>query len=799
MRISLQLSDLLLVSTIPRCLSTIYRPILPTPITDIIHDPGMIIVGPGDIIYPCPMRSMVVSGIIVDGIVQVTLEQEFETSSWNLLKKTSSSYQLPMAESAAVTEFRATVGDRVIRAVVKDKSVAREEFNEAVNAGQSAYLAEQTRADIFKISVGNLPSNQVVKVSLVYITTLEFVGANTVKFVFPTAISPRYDPRPESNTEEMIDRLPSLINEGVKINISSTSASAYNKISSSTHDIEVSEDLETGKAEINIIDSEPLKRDVVILLRTKRDRKPKLFLEKSDNDSSIAAMLSFVPYFKSADIRQKSEFIFIVDQSGSMDGQKISQTRTALEKILSILPTDSLFNIVGFGSTFSFLFDESQPKSSLTAMAKASLHVSNMQADYGGTEILAPLRKVLNSNQIVGFDRQVIVMTDGQVSNTAQTIKFVRKFRSNTRIFSLGIGAHVSRLLVQGLARSGRGTAEFVDGDSDQDVFDAVERQMNVASTPALDDLEIIWQGIVPTFALSNIEQAPFATPPLVLNKRFLMYFFLESEASPTGVKITARNYATDLALEYNINIEKDSIFLSLPAPEIIHKMAARTMIRDLEEGGSRFSLNQINKAEFEVQNQINEEIVRLGVKYQIASSQTSFIAVDNTNWSEIASEKTQDDASLADPPQLQSLSSQTVFASHKQQMSSKGQQRPRRTASPTKNAAPSSAPSSSPEKKERTVHRISNSGKNPRRRTRQVEFSLDDEVRSTELNSEKVDSNSVSFIENDIVGNVFEPNPYMLDADNSGSRLNYQFPATLFIYVLVVFFATLGFCVWNK
>eukprot|EP00588_Corethron_pennatum_P004189 CAMPEP_0194301486 /NCGR_PEP_ID=MMETSP0169-20130528/61820_1 /TAXON_ID=218684 /ORGANISM="Corethron pennatum, Strain L29A3" /LENGTH=795 /DNA_ID=CAMNT_0039051737 /DNA_START=52 /DNA_END=2436 /DNA_ORIENTATION=+ len=795
MRISLQLSDLLLVSTIPRCLSTIYRPILPTPITDIIHDPGMIIIGPGDIIYPCPMRSMIVSGIIVDGIVQVTLEQEFETSSWNL-NKTSSSYQLPMAESAAVTEFRATVGDRVIRAVVKEKSVAREEFNEAVNAGQSAYLAEQTRADIFKISVGNLPSNQVVKVSLVYITTLEFVGANTVKFVFPTAISPRYDPRPEKNTEEMIDLLPSLINEGVKINLSSTSASAYKKISSSTHDIEVSGDLETGKAKINITDSEPLKRDVVILLRTKRDRQPKLFLEKSNSDSSIAAMLSFVPHFKSADVQQNSEFIFIVDQSGSMDGQKISQTRTALEKILSILPTDSLFNIVGFGSTFSFLFDESQPKSSLAAMAKASLHVSNMQADYGGTEILAPLRKVLNSNQIVGFDRQVIVMTDGQVSNTAETIKFVRKFRSNTRIFSLGIGAHVSRLLVQGLARSGRGTAEFVDGDSDQDVFDAVERQMNVASTPALDDLELIWQG----FALSNIEQTPFATPPLVLNKRFLMYFFLESEASPTGVKITARNYATDLALEYNINIEKDSIFLSLTAPEIIHKMAARTMIRDLEEGGSRFSLNQINKAEFEVQNQINEEIVRLGVKYQIASSQTSFIAVDNTNWSEIASEKTQDDASFASfasPPQLQSLSSQSVFTNNKQQMSLKAQKRPRRTASPTKNAAPSSAPSSSPEKKERTAHRISNSGKNPRRRTRQVEFSLDDEVRSTEFNSEKVDSNSVSFVENDVVGNVFEPNPYMLDADNSGSRLNYQFPASLFIYVLVAFFATLGFCVW--
>eukprot|EP00588_Corethron_pennatum_P016065 CAMPEP_0194304156 /NCGR_PEP_ID=MMETSP0171-20130528/1942_1 /TAXON_ID=218684 /ORGANISM="Corethron pennatum, Strain L29A3" /LENGTH=788 /DNA_ID=CAMNT_0039055323 /DNA_START=383 /DNA_END=2749 /DNA_ORIENTATION=- len=782
-----------------------YRPIPPTPIltrnlTDIIHDPGMIIVGPDDIIYPCPMRSMKVTGIIVDGIVQITLEQEFETGSWNL-NKTSSSYQLPMAESAAVTDFKATVGDRVIRAVVKKKSVAREEFNEAVNAGQSAYLAEQTRADIFKISVGNLPSNQVVKVSLVYITTLEFVGADTVKFVFSTAISPRYVPRLENNTEEMIDFLPSLINEGVRIHISSTSASAYKEISSSTHAIAVSGELEIGKAEINITDSEPLKRDVVILLKTKVDHQPKLFLEKSNNDSSIATMLSFVPYFESADIQHNSEFIFIVDRSGSMDGQKIIQTRTALEKILSILPEESLFNIVGFGSTFSFLFDESQSKSSFAAMAEAFLYVGNMTANYGGTEILAPLKKVLKSSRIVGFDRQVIVMTDGQVSNTAETIKFVKKFRSNTRIFSLGIGAHVSRLLVQGLARSGRGTAEFVDGDSDKDVFDAVERQMHVASTPALDDLEITWQGFSP----SNIEQTPFATPPLVLNKRFLMYFFLESEASPTGVKITAQNYATNLALEYNIPIEKDSIFLSSSAPDIIHKMAARTMIRDLEEGGSRFSLNQIKKAEFKVQNQVNKEIVRLGVKYQIASSQTSFIAIDNTNWSEAASdtaqnvEKNQSFSSKSGnyltsgsaPPPLLSAQS-LVFDKNSQK------KKPKRTASPTKNAAPSSAPSSSPDKKERTKYRRSNSRKNPRRRTRQVAFSSDDEVRSTELNSKKVGSNSVNFIENDIIGNVFEPNPYKLDADDSGSRLNYQFPTTLFIYLLVGIFATLGFGVWN-
>ena len=51
----------------------------------------------------------------------------------------------------------------------------------------------------------------------------------------------------------------------------------------------------------------------------------------------------------------------------------------------------------------------------------------------------------------------------------------------------------MSRLLVKGLARAGRGTAEFVDGTTDHAVFDAVGRQMEVATAGALDDLSVAW------------------------------------------------------------------------------------------------------------------------------------------------------------------------------------------------------------------------------------------------------------------------------------------------------------------
>lgn len=90
------------------------------------------------------------------------MTQEFETNltttrtTWNdetfVLRDfvpKSSRYQLALDEKAAVTQFRAQVGERVIDAVVKEKKQAKQEFQEAVEAGKNAYLAEQERDDIF--------------------------------------------------------------------------------------------------------------------------------------------------------------------------------------------------------------------------------------------------------------------------------------------------------------------------------------------------------------------------------------------------------------------------------------------------------------------------------------------------------------------------------------------------------------------------------------------------------------------------------------------------------------------------
>lgn len=85
----------------------------------------------------------------------------------------------------------------------------------------------------------------------------------------------------------------------------------------------------------------------------------------------------------------------------------------------------------------------------------ATQHVKSMFANLGGTNILKPLEEVLKSKPKEGYPRQLFVLTDGEVSNTDECIRFVRKHAETTRVFTFGIGNEASQNLVKGLAKAG--------------------------------------------------------------------------------------------------------------------------------------------------------------------------------------------------------------------------------------------------------------------------------------------------------------------------------------------------------
>src|SRR5690349_22540140 len=94
------------------------------------------------------------------GIARCVLEQRFENRYDETLRVR---YRMPLPADGAVSAYEFELAGRVIAGVVHKKAEARERFEQAVAAGQTAGLLEQERADIFTQELGNiLPGETIV-------------------------------------------------------------------------------------------------------------------------------------------------------------------------------------------------------------------------------------------------------------------------------------------------------------------------------------------------------------------------------------------------------------------------------------------------------------------------------------------------------------------------------------------------------------------------------------------------------------------------------------------------------------
>jgi ubiquitin-large subunit ribosomal protein L40e len=176
-----------------------------------------------------------------------------------------------------------------------------------------------------------------------------------------------------------------------------------------------------------------------------------------------------------------AEFLFLVDCSGSMQGDRITNAATVLRLALRSMPDGSSFNVVRFGSTFDVLFrgTGTGPVSvplSTDSLAQADRLVDTLRASLGGTEILDPLQALLavprvqvSAGSALTCPRFVVVITDGEVSNTRETIAVAARAaaaaanagQAPLRVLSVGVGSGVSTELVEGLARATGGSFAY--------------------------------------------------------------------------------------------------------------------------------------------------------------------------------------------------------------------------------------------------------------------------------------------------------------------------------------------------
>ena len=559
---------------------------------------------------PIPLDHVRVEAHVVDAAARVTIRQSYRNLENVPLEVV---YTFPLDEGAAVCGFEATVDGVRYVGQAKERDEAFKDYDDVLEAGHGGFLLDEERADVFTASLGNMKPGSAVELSISYVAELAAEG-EAVRFTLPTTVSPRYAPEADQKgvgptpAESLNPPVAFEVPYGFSFEMDVAMSGTIRRAQSPSHPVEF--EIDGPRAKVRLAQrTAAMDRDLVVVLEADGLSAPHAVVERGEKGAAV--LLSLLPQFEAA--TRAAEVIFVVDRSGSMGGASIAEVRNALQLCLRSLSPGSRFNIVSFGSTYAPLFDGSRAYDE-ASLGEAAAFVRTLDADMGGTEILPALQYVVQQPPVAGMPRQVLVLTDGEVTNTDEVIVLARRHATAARFFTFGIGAGASHYLVKGLARASRGAAEFISPG--ERVEAKVMRQFKRVFAPAMTDVKVEW-------SQAGLKTASGRVPPVFDGERLTVYALAGEIGAGTATlrgTIAGREAAFDIAIDP----------ASAADGNTIATLAARERIRALEEEGeyleSRGSLQRRARAN----NKAAAEIAALGVKYQLASRETSFVAVEH-------------------------------------------------------------------------------------------------------------------------------------------------------------------------
>src|SRR3954449_10482123 len=400
-------------------------------------------------------------------IVRTTVTQTFHNTTGRCVEGL---YVYPLPELSAVDTLKMTIGSRVIVGEIREREQARKEYEQAKSEGRKAALVEQQRPNAFTTSVSSVMPDEDAVIEIAYQEMARYENGE-YRLRFPMVVAPRYTP----------DR---TFAASVAAKLPFTPRSSSNNNGGT---IALSVDLQPGYSVRNIVSAQQVKSETLgnrhyrvtadsSTLESGHDFElswqPDLgtnpdatvLTEKLGEDTY--ALIMVTPPTRSA-VRLPRETIFIIDSSGSMEGASMEQAKAALLLALADLKSGDKFNIIDFDSTARPLFNDSKFADS-QSVAAAKEFVDTIKAD-GGTEMLAALQLAMpeHPSTASGTVRQVIFMTDGQVSNEQELFTFIHTRLGESRLFTVGIGAAPNSHFMRNAARFGRGTFTYI-GDVQQ-------------------------------------------------------------------------------------------------------------------------------------------------------------------------------------------------------------------------------------------------------------------------------------------------------------------------------------------
>ena len=542
-----------------------------------------------------------ISGVIAD--VRVTQTYRNEGT-----RPINASYVFPASTRAAVYAMQMKIRDEIIYAKIKEREQAKQEFEQAKKEGKSASLLEEQRPNVFAMSLANIMPGDDVAIELRY-TELLVPTDGVYEFVYPTVVGPRYSSDTETNAtdQDKFVKTPYL-HQGDKpfssLHISAHIAAGMpiQELNCPSHQI-TPQFANTGTADLTLDEADAFQgnRDFILHYRLSGSQIASGLLLYPGKDENFFLYMAQPPARVKPDDIPPREYVFVVDVSGSMEGFPLATAKQLLTDLIGGLRPTDYFNVVLFAGDSTTLSEV--PLQANQENISRAVDLISQQRGSGGTELLAAMNQAMALKHQLNTSRSVVLITDGYISAEKAVFDNIRANLTNTNVFGFGIGSGVNRYLIEGVARAGMGEPFVVENEGA--AAEAAARFRAYIESPVLTDIHLQALGF------DTYDVQPLNFPDMFAQRPIILFGKYRGPVGGT-FQLTGRSGSGDFVTTFDVaNAQPDE------ENRALRYLWARSKITELSDFGDG-----------EPSDDVVKQVTELGLKYNLLTPYTSFIAV---------------------------------------------------------------------------------------------------------------------------------------------------------------------------
>lgn len=507
-------------------------------------------------------------------------------------------YIFPLPRGAAVSDLVMWVNGEPINAKILSADEARNIYEEIVRQLRDPALLEYIGQDAIQANIFPIQPYDEVKIEIEYSHVLTAENG-LLRYVYPLRTD-QLSPYPVTDLSISVhvqsnDKIGSIYSPSHRIAIDRDGDYEF------TASYETSSARESGN--FNLYYS-LASEEIAVNLLTYRE---------SANQSGFFLLLVTPPATADESRVLPKDVIIVLDQSGSMFGEKWDQAREAAKYVLDNLNPEDRFNMVVFSTGMSIYANELQNPAEAVG---AKQWLDTLEA-VGGTNIDGALTEAF---KMVEGRRQSVILfltdglpTEGETDSGKILDNALANAPDNVRIFSFGVGDDVDTFLLDQLSSEFRGASAYVRPT--ERIDEEVSTLYNKISSPVMTDIELDFGDIV-------VEDLYPAEP--------LPDLFIGSQL------IVAGRYRgdgeTNITLSGEINGERQRVtYTNMEFPAHAGGEASIPRLWATRKIGALLNSIRINGENPE----LVDSIVRLSLRYGIITPYTSFLIEENDIFTE--------------------------------------------------------------------------------------------------------------------------------------------------------------------